>query len=161
MNNRFGKKLMQFIKHRITTVAVGLFLGAVQGGIHAQPQKPQIEQAWAAATVPGQPVGAAYMRINSQEPLSLMRVETPAASRVQVHAMHTENGVMKMREIRELQIPASQPVELAPGGTHLMLLGLKKSLKVGERVPLTFTFRRADKTEIRVSVNAPIKPMGN
>lgn len=161
MNNRFEKKHMQLIKQAFEPTAAGLILLAAHGSAFAQPQQPQVEQAWAAATVPGQPVGGAYMRISSREPVSITRIETPLASRVQVHVMHTEKGVMKMREIGELRIPAAQPVELAPGGTHLMLLGLKKPLKAGENLPLTLTFRRADKSETRVVVNAPIRPIGS
>jgi len=161
MNNRFRKKLMQFIKQVLAAGTAGLLLFAGNVAADAPSQKPQVQSAWASATVPGQPVGAAYMRITSKEPVALVRIQTPVSSRVQVHTMHTEKGVMKMREIGELRIPASQPVELAPGGTHLMLLGLKKPLKAGESVPLTLTFRRADKTEAHVFVKAPIKPMGS
>lgn len=160
MRNRFRKKFMQFIKQVLVAGVATLLLFAAQTGAGAPPQKPQVEAAWASATVPGQPVGAAYMRITSKEPITLVRTQTPVSSRVQVHTMSTAKGIMKMREVGELKIPASQPVELAPGGMHLMLLGLKKPLKAGETLSITLTFRRADNTEAHVFVNAPIKPMG-
>jgi copper(I)-binding protein len=152
---------MQMIRQALAPLAAGLLFLVAHGGVLAQPQKPQVENVWASATVPGQPVGAAYMRITSRAPLSLIRIETPVASRVQVHTMHTDKGVMKMREVTELAIPAAQPISLAPGNTHLMLLGLKKPLKAGESFPLTLTFRHADKQESRVTVHVPIRPMGS
>lgn len=144
--------------------AVGLMLplAVLQANaqIPASAEKPLVELAWASATVPGQPVAAAYMRITSLEPVSLMRIETPVAKRVQVHMMRTEEGVMKMRNVGELHLPAGKSVELAPGGTHLMLLGLKRPLNTGENIPITLTFVDAARQKTELVINVPVRQMG-
>lgn len=78
-----------------------------------------IDEPWARATVPGQPVGAAYMKISSTSTSTstarLLSAESDVAKEVQVHTMHNHDGVMKMREHGQLDIPAGQTVSLAPG----------------------------------------------
>ncbi|HCY62230.1 MAG TPA: hypothetical protein DHV59_05250 [Oxalobacteraceae bacterium] len=121
---------------------------------------PVITDAWVRATVPGQPVGGAYMKIDSTTPATLVHVETAVAKEVQVHAMHMDNGVMKMREHGQLAIPAGKTVELAPGGLHLMLLGLKQPLKAGDTISLKMTFIDANKAKTTSVIKAPVRPIG-
>lgn len=121
---------------------------------------PQVSDAWARATVPGQPVGAAYMKIDSAVAATLTRVETEVAKQVQVHNMQMEGGVMKMRDHGQLEIPAGKMVVLAPGGLHLMLLGLKQPLKAGENVQMTLTFVDANKKKTTSVITVPVRPIG-
>ena len=98
-----------------------------------------VSDAWARATVPGQPVGAAYLNLTSTRGATLTRIGSDAAGTVQMHAMSEDGGVMRMREVERLELPAGQTVRLAPAGTHLMLLQLKKPLRAGESIALEFT----------------------
>ncbi|HSH97339.1 MAG: copper chaperone PCu(A)C [Methylophilaceae bacterium] len=100
-----------------------------------------VHQAWARATAPGQDVGAAYLMIVSKKDTNLVKIDTDAAEHTQIHSMTMNNGVMKMRELESLAIPAGTMVNLAPGGMHLMLIGLKKPLKAGEQLALTLQFK--------------------
>lgn len=118
-----------------------------------------VNDPWARATVPKQPTGAVYMKINSTSDATLLSAETPAAKEVQVHTMHMHNDVMRMREHGQLDVPAGKTVDLAPGGLHLMLLGLKKPLAAGETVPLKMTFSDA-KGKRTTTVNVPVRPFG-
>jgi copper(I)-binding protein len=133
-------------------------LAIAASGAYAQVS---IDQAWARATVPGQPVGAVYMTINSPAEMTLMQAETDAAKDVQIHTMHHHGGVMKMREQGELRIEPGKPVELAPGGMHFMLIGLQAPLAVGESVDLKLTFKDAKGVVSHTTVSAPIKPIGH
>lgn len=119
-----------------------------------------INDAWARATVPGQPVGAVYMKISSPTATRMVGVETDVAKHVQVHNMQMEGGVMKMREHGQLDVPAGLTVELAPGGLHLMLLGLKRPLSAGENVTVKLTFEDAKKARNTSEVSVPIRPLG-
>jgi copper(I)-binding protein len=121
---------------------------------------PIVSDAWARATVPGQSVGAAYMKINSIAPTALVSVESDVSKFVQVHSMAHQNGVMQMRKLDKLDIAAGQRVELAPGGAHLMLIGLKSPLKAGETLQLTMTFSNSAGVKTTVPVSVPIRPMG-
>jgi len=71
--------------------------------------------------------------------------------------MRLENGVMEMRQIKSLELPAKQTVKLEPGGLHIMLLDLKKPLKLGDKVPLRLTLQRADLSKTVVEVQAEVR----
>jgi len=116
-----------------------------------------VEQPWVRATVPGQSVAAAYMKIRSSERAALVGVQTPAAQKAEIHEMSMSNGVMKMRPLTRLDLPSQRTVELTPGGYHLMLVNVTKPLKEGDEVPLTLTIERQDKTRVQVEVQAPVR----
>lgn len=119
-----------------------------------------VQNPWARATVPGQPVGAVYMKISSSSPANLVSVETDAASSVQVHTMQKHEGVMRMREHGQLQIPAGKAVELAPGGVHLMLMGLQHQLVAGETISLKMKFSDAKHVQSVSVVQVPVRGLG-
>lgn len=98
-----------------------------------------VTRAWARATVPGQPVAAAYLDISSAQGAVLSAVRSDAAGAVQMHSMRDDDGVMRMRELERLELPAGQTVQLAPSGSHLMLLELKRPLRIGDRIALDLT----------------------
>lgn len=120
-----------------------------------------IDQPWARATVPGQPVGAVYMTLNSPAEVTLVQAETGAAKEVQFHAMQHHDGVMKMRKHGQIHVMPGKSVTLAPGGMHLMLIGLKAPLKAGESVDIKLTFKDAKGALSHTTVSAPIKPVGH
>lgn len=121
---------------------------------------PVITEAWARTTMPGQPVGGAYMKISSERDVTLFHVETDVAREVQVHTMHIDKGVMKMREHGPLEIPAEKTVTLAPGGLHMMLLGLKQQLKIGDSISLVMTFVDSNKAKTTTVIKVPVRPIG-
>jgi copper(I)-binding protein len=116
-----------------------------------------VHQAWARTTAPGQDVGAVYLMIVSKKDTTLVSAKTDAADHTQIHSMSMDNGVMKMRELDSLPIPAGKMINLSPGGLHLMLVGLKKPLKAGEQVALTLEFKDTAGKLSNVSILAPIQ----
>ena len=83
----------------------------------------------------------------------LVSASSPAAEKVQIHEMTMQNGVMKMRELPNgLPIEAGKTVSLAPGGNHLMLMGLKAPLKQGDKIPLTLNFEKTGKIDVMLDV---------
>ena len=116
----------------------------------------KVEQAWARATVPGQKATGAFMKITATQATQLVAVATPVAGVAEVHEMKMEGGVMKMRAMQALDLPAGQAVELKPGGYHLMLMDLKAPLAKDSSVALTLTFRDAKGVETRQQVNVPV-----
>lgn len=112
---------------------------------------------WARATVAGQKTSAAYMELESQDATWLVKVESPVARRAELHSMSMENGVMKMRKLKELPLPARTTVKLEPGGNHIMLFDLKQPLKAGDDLTLKLTLRNADKKTSVVQVIASVR----
>ena len=101
----------------------------------------KVDSAWVRSTLAGQDVSAAYMTLTSQRDTQLIRVESDVTQSVEIHSMTMQNGVMKMRMLKELTLTAGKPYKLAPGGYHLMLFDLKKPLTAGDRVNFVLTFQ--------------------
>ena len=115
-----------------------------------------ITDGWARASVLTSRPAAAYLTLQSDEEEQLIGVSTPAAGHVTIHAVETDaNGVSRMVEIEALNLPAGEPVTLAPGGMHLMLMALSEKLEEGTLLPLTLTFASGAKIDISVPVLGP------
>lgn len=101
-------------------------------------------------------IGGLFLTIvNTGAADRLTGVACPVAARADLHESINDNGVMKMRPVAGLDIPAGATVKLAPGGYHVMLMGLKQKLTVGGHMPLTLTFEKAGKVEVEASVVKP------
>ncbi len=112
----------------------------------------EVNHAWARATPGKSSIGAAYLTIQSPTPDRLVAASTPVAKEAQLHTMTMTGMVMKMRPISDVDIPADKPVTLAPGGMHIMLMGLKQPLKAGQSFRLTLTFAKAGTRTVDVAV---------
>jgi periplasmic copper chaperone A len=116
-----------------------------------------VEQPWARATPGSAKNGAVYMTLDNKSGTAdrLTGASSDVAEKSQIHEMKVENGVMKMREIAGgLPIPAGGSVVFKPGSYHVMLVGLKKPLTIGEKFPLTLTFEKAGNISVTVPVQA-------
>ena len=103
------------------------------------------------ATVGSMPSSAAYLSITNHGAMDdrLLAVESSLARKTELHTMEVTNGVMKMRQIDGgIAIPAGKTIELAPGGFHVMLIGLKAPLNGGENYQMTLVFEKAGKVEL-------------
>lgn len=116
-----------------------------------------IKNAWVRAIVPGQDVAGAYMDITSARDASLVKLETPAAKTAEIHSMKMENGVMRMRSVDALPLPARKTVRLEPGGYHLMLTGLQHPLKPGDNVSIKLTVDQPGGQRALITVNALVR----
>lgn len=114
---------------------------------------------WVRATVPGQPVSAAYGTVTGNRDLKLVAVASPVAKRAEVHEMKQSSGgdMMQMRAVPSVALPKGRTVLLAPGGMHVMLFEIASPLKAGAVVPLTFTFERGKGDTFAVTVQAPVR----
>jgi len=114
----------------------------------------EIENAWARATPPGAKIAAGYMTIRnkSSSPDHLIRVASPLAARVEMHVHIHDGDVMRMRQVKGYDIPASGSLELKSGGAHLMFVDIQRPFKEAEKIPVTLLFERAGemKAEFRV-----------
>lgn len=84
----------------------------------------------------------------------LLSASTPIARRVELHNMTMDGAVMRMRAVEATPVPANGTVQLAPGGLHIMLIGLTQPLVQGQRAPLTLRFERAGEVQVELSVEA-------
>src|SRR5260370_34542585 len=117
----------------------------------------EIGQPWARATPPSAPAGGGFLKITNtgSTPDRLVSASSPAAELVQVHEMKMDGSVMRMREVEKgLEIPAGGSVMLAPGGYHLMMMGLKAPFKQGASGPVTLVFEKAGKIDVELAGGA-------
>ncbi len=116
-------------------------------------EAPKLVDVWARATVPGQDMGGAFLRIvGGRSADRLLGASSPLAMAVELHSMRMEGDVMRMRAVEHIDVPAGQTVALAPGGFHLMLMGLNEPLKPGMRVPLLLRFEKAGDVPVQAEV---------
>lgn len=105
--------------------------------------------------------GAVYLKLDNRGTSAdrLLAVSTPRAASAELHQHNHDNGVMRMRAVPSgIELPPGRSIALAPGGLHIMLMGLTAPLKAGERFPLTLRFARAGKIEIEVKIEDGLMP---
>ena len=114
---------------------------------------------WIRATVPQQESTGVFMHLQSASDALLVGVSTPVASRSEFHQMDMRGQMMKMAQVESIDLAAGKGVNLASGGYHIMLIGLKRQLKAGEVVPLTIVVEHKDKQRERITLKVPVKPL--
>lgn len=118
-----------------------------------------VSKAWVRATAPGQDTASVQLNITSKKDATLIRVASGSAQSGEIHSMTMEGDMMKMRILEELPLPAKTPVSLGADGNHLMLLGLKKPLIAGRKLPFALTVKFANGKKAIIRALAVIKPL--
>ncbi len=113
-----------------------------------------VTNAWSRTTPPGVTVGVAYFTLKNGTGKSdrLLKISSPAASKVQVHRTEILDGIARMREVAVLHVDAGQTLEFAPNGMHVMLMGLRKPLVEGQKFDLELLFEVGGPRRISVRV---------
>lgn len=152
---------MKFICKSCAALLSGaLFMAPVTSPMAFAAQAISVGNAWVGATAPGQKTAGAYMELTSGADGALMAVESPVAWKAELHSMSMDAGVMRMRQVQKIDLPAQQKVKLMPGGLHVMLIDIKQPLKAGDKVPLTLTIRGSGYTQSTLKVEAEVRAMG-
>lgn len=114
-----------------------------------------VEEAQVRAVPPVSTTTAAFMVLHNsgEQDLAVLGAFSPAAENTELHNHVEEGGVMQMRQVPVISVPAGGSVELAPGGLHLMLIDLVETLEEGDQVELTLELDNAE----RVTFEAPVK----
>jgi copper(I)-binding protein len=136
-------------------ILIMLFFTGLNTSAQVEADKIIIKDAWIQEGPPSQKITAAFMLIenHNSEEIALLSASTDAARVVELHKMELEDGMMSMRQVESINIPAGGMIELKPGGYHLMVIGLNKVLKEGEDVKVTLRFSN----DIRKTITVPVK----
>ena len=149
----------QLTRRRAIAAALAVVFAAPARAEDAKAGDLVISQAWSRATPVGAKVAGAYLTVENTGTAAdrLIGGSGDVAGRVEIHEMAVDNGVMKMRPLdKGLAIEPGKTVKFAPGGYHLMFIGLKRQPKQGEKFSVTLTFEKAGK----VSVDFAVEGMG-
>jgi len=144
------------MKDTIMKNTVALLALLAIGAAHAQTT---VKDAWVRGTVAQQKATGMFAQITSASGGRLVSVASPVAGVVEIHEMKMEGDVMKMKAVAALELPAGKPVELRPGGYHVMMMDLKKELKAGEMVPVTLVIESAGKPRETIEVKATVRAL--
>ena len=118
----------------------------------------EISGGFARATPPMALSGIAYLTITSLGPADrLIGFTTAACNRPEIHTHIDDNGIMRMRQVEAVEVPAGGAVQLRPGGLHLMLIDLNEQLISGEMLEITLNFEKAG----ALTLSLPIQGMGS
>ncbi len=106
---------------------------------------------------------AVYMKLHNGAEQSdiLLGATTPRASMTTLHMSGEVDGIMRMEMQDEVMLPTGQTVEFAPGGLHIMLMGLSEPLAEGTTFPLTLTLEKAGEITVNVHVTGLSGPAGD
>ncbi len=137
-------------------VATAFVAGSVMAGDDIKIGSLKIEYPKARATVPAQKMSGGFMKIENKGGADkLLAASSSVSKTMELHTMSMEGNVMKMREIKAIEIPANGKVELKSGGLHLMFIDLKEQLKPGSTIKVKLKFEKAGEVEV------PFKVMGH
>ncbi len=138
---------------RTSALALGLLLASCRAAEKAPAIS--IDDAWARASVGPQLSSAAYFTIrNDGGADALLAVTSPVAD-ASLHSTSMDNGVMRMRPLDRLDIPANGIVQLKPGGTHVMLMGMRAPLVAGSTIQLELKFEHSGDKHVTAAVKPP------
>ena len=151
----------RFCRFLILALSGAAFLACGGGGGSRVPEI-SVDEGWARA-MPllddgGESItnSAVYLVLRNRGGVAdwLLGAETDVASRVEVHESRIVDDVMRMRRIDELEVSPEATLELKPGGLHLMLFGLTRSLVEGEEFELTLHFQSSGDRVVVVPVRS-------
>jgi periplasmic copper chaperone A len=133
-------------------LAAAAMLALHSAGAMAQ-TKIEIAEPWARATIGQSRNTAAYMKLTNRatEPDRFVRASTPVAGKVELHTTVRDGNVMRMRELKSVELKPGEAVNFAPGGMHVMLLDVEP-LRAGRTFTLTLEFEKAGKQDVTVTV---------
>lgn len=138
---------------KLLAAAFFLVTSAAMPGFAADTGSIRLENAFTRSAPTGG-VGGFYVTIvNTGATDRLIAVASPVAGKAELHESMAEDGIIKMRGVTSLAIPANGTVRLMPGGYHVMLFGLTQPLVEGQSIPVTLVFEKAGRLEVSASVS--------
>ncbi len=152
--------------NRKLSAIMSVVLLALSSGVFAESVADQVEvkDPYVRAVPPGQPNSASFMALHNSDAAghALVAAESPVSKVVELHTHTMVDGMMRMRPVEKVELPAGEEVALQPGGLHVMLIGLQQKLMPGEDIPITLVFEDGSKKEITAPVRKlqmHMKPM--
>ncbi len=115
-----------------------------------------VDDAYVRAPVADRDVTAAFMTIvnNSEADNALQSASSPAAEKVELHQHTHSDGMMRMRQVERIAIPAQASAALEPGGYHMMLIGIKPELRDQESIDVSLEFANGETLTVSAAVRS-------
>ena len=132
---------------RFLTLVIAL---SALAGCHAKGgEKPSVKDAWVRlAAVAGQPAAGYFTLKGARDDDRLVRIDSAVVDKIEMHESTMSGGMMTMRRLPDVPLPAGATLEFAPSGSHAMLFGVDRRIVPGTAIPLLFTFGSGAKIEV-------------
>ena len=131
----------------------------------ADPAPLYVDQAWISASAsPDQPSAGYFVVHGGPEAVTLRAIQSEVIQRIEMHDSVMENGMMTMKPIDSVDVPAKSELAFAPGGKHLMLFGLNPGAVQMGKASMTFFFSNGDRIIVDAKIQKqgqPMPPMAN
>lgn len=112
-------------------------------------EKPAVKDAWVRlAVVPGRPAAGYFTLKGAAKDDRLLRIDSAVVKTIEMHENVMNGGVMTMRQMAEVPVPAGATIEFAPGGAHAMLFDVDPRITPGTAIPMLFSFASGAKVEV-------------
>lgn len=121
----------------------------------------QVENPYARAVPPNAANSAAFMVLHNDgaHDRNLVSVSSDVSRVAELHNHIHDNGVMRMRQVAQITVPAKGSIELKPGSYHVMLIDLKQPLKEGDAVNVTLNFADGASQAVSMTAQKVMRPM--
>lgn len=125
-------------------------------------EKPAVEDIWVRLpAVPGRPAAGYFTLKGGAADDRLQRIDSAVVNKIELHEVGMSGGMMTMRQMSDMPVPAGKTVEFAPSGNHAMLFGVDPRITPGTGIPMLFTFRSGAKIEAEAKTIAAGDDMGS
>lgn len=118
-----------------------------------------VDQVWVGESVPGQNTATLELNITTVNPATLLAVSSTAAEKVEIHSVSRHGGQMKAHVIDSLHLPAHRTTAFGSHQLFLIMLGLKKELNIGDKIPVSLVVEYAKQHRQTIAVEATVKKM--
>ncbi|RYD97250.1 MAG: copper chaperone PCu(A)C [Sphingomonadales bacterium] len=118
-------------------------------------EKPAVKDAWVRlAAVPGQPAAGYFTVTGSDKDDRLLSIDSAVVNKIELHEVGMSGGMMTMRQMADVPVPAGATVGFAPSGNHAMMFGVDARITPGTGIPLLFSFKSGAKIEVEAKTIA-------
>jgi copper(I)-binding protein len=152
------------MKKTFTALSLGLLTSISSFQAFAtQADEISVSDPFAREVPPGAPASASFMTLDnmSDQAIKLVLADSEVAKIVELHTHTNDNGVMRMRKVEFIEIPANGQTVLKPGGLHIMLIDPISDLKTGQTVSVKLQFEDGSTKQVDMPVKSFKKMMGN
>lgn len=113
-----------------------------------------VTKGWVKLPVGNMKTTAAFMTLTNtgSEDVTVIAAKSPVASSTEIHLMTHSQGMMRMRQVPQVIVPVGGEVKLEAGGLHIMMMGLKQELVVGQTVPVELVLKSGQRIQQRLTV---------
>ena len=151
------------MKKTLTAFSLGLLtsISSFQA-MATQADDISVSDPFAREVPPGAPASASFMTLDNMgdQAIKLVLAESDVSKIVELHTHTNDNGVMRMRQVEFIEIPANGQTVLKPGGLHIMLINPVTLLKAGQTVSVQLQFEDGSTKQVDMPVKSFKNRMG-